>query len=164
MGRIAAPFGVHGWCRVQVFADDPGSLLRERMWWMKPRDGSAGWSRIQVHEARTYRDGVVAKVAGIESREAVLARRGTLIGLPRESLPRAEGEYFWSELLGFSVNDRAGTSLGVVKGLTDNGAHAILQVRDDESGRERLIPWVPAFIDGVDAEARRIDVDWSVDD
>jgi len=100
--------------------------------------------------------------AGIETREQILALRGTLVGVPQSALPRQEGELFWSELVGFEVVDRDGRSLGQVEGLTDNGAHPILRVRDasGETPRERLIPWVPIYIDRVDAPSRRIEVDW----
>ena len=34
---------------------------------------------------------------------------------------------------------------------------------DGSAGKERLIPFVPAFVLGVDLEAHRIDVDWEAD-
>jgi 16S rRNA processing protein RimM len=54
--------------------------------------------------------------------------------------------------------------LGAVAEVIDNGAHPILRVRPaDGAPGERLIPWVPAFVDAVDVAARRIDVDWPAD-
>jgi len=162
MGRIAAPYGVQGWCRVQVFSDDPEALLDHEVWWLQAPGQTDAWQQRDVPEARMHSGALIAKLAGIETREQILALRGTLVGVPQSALPRQEGELFWSELVGFEVVDRDGRSLGQVEGLTDNGAHPILRVRDasGETPRERLIPWVPIYIDRVDAPSRRIEVDW----
>ena len=32
MGRIAAPFGVKGWVKVQTFSEDPGTLMDFESW------------------------------------------------------------------------------------------------------------------------------------
>jgi 16S rRNA processing protein RimM len=164
MGRVAAPYGVKGWCNVQPFSEDPNALLEHRVWWLRQAT-AASWQQCELTEVRPHSGALVAKLTGVESREQALALRGTLIGVPRESLPRAEGEFFWSDLVGFEVYDRAGRSLGQVEGLTDNGAHPILRVRDPAAAgaREHLIPWVAIYIDRVDAQARRIDVDWDPD-
>src|SRR5438105_19986 len=59
--------------------------------------------------------------------------------------------------------NRAGVRLGRVAGLTESGAHPLLRVVSEVGTGERLIPFVPAHIDGVDVSARRIDVDWEAD-
>ena len=65
---------------------------------------------------------------------------------------------------GLAVVNREGVVLGAVAEVIDNGAHPILRVRPaDGAPGERLIPWVPAFVDAVDVAARRIDVDWPAD-
>ena len=46
--------------------------------------------------------------------------------------------------------------------VEDFGAHPLLRVTDAE-GAQRLIPFVAAYIDGVDMAERRVDVDWQPD-
>jgi 16S rRNA processing protein RimM len=105
----------------------------------------------------------VAQLEGIAAREDATAWRGALVGVPREMLPRAlPGEYYRDELVGLVVVNLDGQGLGRVAGFLESGAHPILQV-DAGDGRARLIPWVPAYIDAVDIEARRILVDWPLD-
>jgi 16S rRNA processing protein RimM len=45
--------------------------------------------------------------------------------------------------------------------VQDFGAHPVLRVAGD--GKARLIPFVAAYVDGVDLAAGRIDVDWQKD-
>ena len=73
-----------------------------------------------------------------------------------------KGEIYWSDLIGFTVVNRDGQMLGSVAGLLDTAAHAVLRVASDD-GRERLIPLVPAYLDAIDPEARRVRVDWQLD-
>jgi ribosomal 30S subunit maturation factor RimM len=61
-----------------------------------------------------------------------------------------------------AVVNRAGKRLGDVVGFIDTGAHPIVRVAE-AGAPERLIPWVPRYVDRVDAQARRIDVDWAED-
>jgi 16S rRNA processing protein RimM len=92
-----------------------------------------------------------------------LALRGCQIGLPRAVLEAlGVDEHYWADLEGMAVVNRDGVPLGRVKEVAASGAHPILRVVD-ESRIERLIPFVAAYIDRVDATAGRIDVDWQPD-
>ena len=90
--------------------------------------------------------------------------RGFDVALPRTALaPPAANEYYWCDLEGMDVVNRAGVRLGRVAGLSESGAHPMLRIASENTAGERLIPFVAAYIDRVDAEARRIDVDWQED-
>ena len=41
LGRIAAPFGVHGWVKVQVFGDDPQAWALMPHWWLGAEEQAA---------------------------------------------------------------------------------------------------------------------------
>jgi 16S rRNA processing protein RimM len=85
------------------------------------------------------------------------------VGVPRDRLPPvASDEIYQADLVGLDVVNRAGARLGRVKDIWDFGAHPVLDVEHEE-GRHRLIPFVPAYVDGVDLAAKRIDVDWEAD-
>ncbi|OZB46941.1 MAG: 16S rRNA processing protein RimM, partial [Thiomonas sp. 14-66-4] len=84
----------------------------------------------------------------------------------REDFPPArENEYYWVDLIGCTVRNREGLDLGTVSGLLDSGAQSILQLQTtvDDRQRERLIPFVDAYIVEVDIDARRIVADWQPD-
>ena len=86
---------------------------------------------------------------------------GMDIAVLRGEMPEAEeGEYYWDDLIGLEVVNGEGAALGKVTGLLETGAHDVLQVTGE---RERLIPFVDAYVREVDLEAGRIVVDWGLD-
>ena len=161
MGRVAAPFGVRGWVRVAPWSEDPATLLDHRVWSL--RRGAAGaWRDVDVEEAKLQGAGLVARFAGVETREQAAALRGEDIGIARAALgPVEEGTVYWEDLVGLAVVNRAGVGLGRVEDVSGNGAHPVLHVREGEA--LRLIPFVAAYVDGVDMVGGRIDVDWQPD-
>jgi len=163
MGEIVAPYGVRGWLKVRSFAESPTALLDFAEWWSKPQRAST-WKKFSRLEGRLHSGSLVVALGGVESREAALAMKGFEVGVPRSALPAVQGEIYWEDLTGFAVVNRTGVRLGEVSGVVEHGAHPMLRVTT--AGNvvpERLIPYVPAIIDGVDVEAGRIDVDWEAD-
>jgi 16S rRNA processing protein RimM len=75
--------------------------------------------------------------------------------------PKA-GEFYWSDLVGLVVVNRAAEKLGRVSKVLETGAHPVLQV-ESEGGGARLIPVVAAYVDAIDPAAGRIMVDWPAD-
>ncbi|MFZ5485213.1 MAG: ribosome maturation factor RimM [Pseudomonadota bacterium] len=159
MGRIAAPYAVRGWVKVQTFTDALDSLLDYPVWQL----GKAGqWRPYPVVEAKVHSQHLIAQLAGVDDRNAAEALQGFEIAVARQERPPAqEGEYYWDELIGLSVLNLAGESLGTVETLLESGAHDILKVV--EGPQERLIPFTDPIVREVDAEAGRIVVDWGKD-
>ena len=76
------------------------------------------------------------------------------------------GEVYWADLVGLAVVNRQGDTLGTVAAVQDFGAHPVLRVRNEQmrdEGPPILIPFVEAFVDAVDLDGGRIDVDWGKD-
>jgi len=158
MGRVAAPFAVSGWVRIQVFTERPDGLLGYRDWWLG-RDGQ--WRQAMIEEAAVHGRVVVAKLKGCDDREAAAALRGCEVAVPRAALPRnAEGEYYWADLEGLRVRNLQHQELGRIAGLIDTGANRVLVVRGE---RERLIPFVGAVVQSVDLARGEVAVDWEAD-
>lgn len=165
MGRVLAPFGVQGWIKVQPVSAAPDTLLEHATWWVKPALGQT-WREVRKAAGRMHSGALLAALDGVATREDALALRGSEIGVPRSALPRAgKGLIYWVDLVGLDVVNREGVALGAVAGVVAHGAHPLLRVTRPAAapGPERLIPYVPAMIDRVDVEARRIDVDWGED-
>jgi len=169
MGRVAAPFGVRGWVRVVPWSESPDTLLEHVTWALRTAADGA-WRNVEVVEAKAQGPGIVARFQGVDTREAAATLRGSEVGLPREALAQpAAGEYYFTDLEGLDVVNRAGQSLGRVVGVAGNGAHPILRVTAQgqtgqaQTGQERLIPFVPAYVDRVDVAGGVIVVDWQSD-
>ena len=158
MGRIAAPFGVKGWVKVQPFSEDPGTLMDYESWRVGRDEQQTHYS---VEAIQGHGKALVAKLVGIDDRDAAYALRGQEISVAKSDLPPPEeNEFYWSDLIGLKVVNRQGAELGTVDSLMESGANDLLVVK---GAREHLIPFVAAFVGEVNVTAGTIEVDWGED-
>jgi 16S rRNA processing protein RimM len=170
VGRIADAWGVKGWFKVLPHSADPQALFSSKRWYLQPSEKGpqafSGTVLLRVREAREHSDSVVARADGVEDRSGAEALRGCRIFIPRSSFPTAQqDEYYWVDLLGLDVVNREGVHLGKVKELLSTGPQTVLVLEYEAEGKaqERMLPFVSAYVDGVDLAGRRITVDWQAD-
>jgi len=170
LGRVGAAYGIKGWFHLHPFADDPEGWQHVPTWWISPvepdAEGLAPWRAVVPESLRVHGDGLVVKLTHIDDRNESEALRGYWIGAPRESLPETDSdEYYWADLLGLTVVNAQGDTLGQVDRMIETGANAVLIVLDasGEQPRERLIPFVGDIVRNVDKAAGQILVDWAAD-
>jgi 16S rRNA processing protein RimM len=158
MGRIAAPFGVKGWVKVQPFTAATKSLTAYATWWLG-RDGD--WQERQIERAQVQGRVVVAKLEGCEDPETAMLLRGRPVAIPRDAFPQTEAnEFYWADLIGLRVVNGAAQDFGEVTEVMETGANEVLVVHGE---RERLIPFIADVIMEVDLDAGVVRVDWGVD-
>ena len=154
MGRVAGSYGVRGWVKVAPQKGVAEALVAAKQWWL-------GEELHRVDEAKVHSATVVAKLAGIETREQALALKGSRIAVARAALPDADdGRYYLADLVGLEVVNEQGLKLGVVRQWFTNGPQDVMELAGD---RVRLVPWVPTVVKKVDLEAKRIEVEWGAD-
>jgi len=185
VGRIADAWGIKGWFKVLPHSASPEALFSSKRWFLLPPDRPMKPSRasdatqagllwteplvLRIKESKDHSDTLVACAHDIDDRNAAEALRGARIFVPRSSFPTAaDGEYYWVDLIGLQVVNREGVALGQVRDLMSTGPQTVLVLEaapEAEGGKpvERMIPFVSAFVDGVDLPAKRITVDWQPD-
>jgi len=161
VGHIAGAYGLKGWVRVRPYSSEADALLHAKTWWLdKPelRD-------VERMQAREHSGDVVAQLMGVADRDAAEALKGAAVQVSRSHFPALDdNEFYWVDLIGMTVENLQGESLGAVKDMMDNGAHPILRVQPaDEKAQEMLIPFVDRFVIKVDRDARKITADWGFD-
>ena len=160
VGRVGGPFGIKGWIKVQPFTGSLDSLLEHHGWWLGLGQNGR-WERIQVEDGAVHGRALIAKLQGCEDRQAATRLKGLEIAIPRDEFPAsADGEYYWSDLIGLEVANREGVALGRITRLIETGASPVLVVQGE---RERLIPFAQTVIVSVDVADRRLTVDWGAD-
>ena len=151
MGRVAGSYGVRGWIKVEA---PEQALAACRKWWI-------GGVEYPVAEAKEHSGTLLAKLAGLESREAALKLKGSTLYVRREALPDPQaGHYYLADLVGLEVVNERGEALGVVKRWVFNGAQDVMEVAGE---RTRLIPWIGTVVRDVDLGKRQIRVEWGAD-
>jgi 16S rRNA processing protein RimM len=151
MGRVAGSYGVRGWIKVEA----PQEALAVCGTW------SIGGAEYPVEQVKAHSGTLLAKLAGLESREAALKLKGATVYVRREAMPEPEaGHYYLADLVGLEVVNEQGVVLGVVKRWMFNGAQDVMEVGGDKT---RLIPWMASVVRDVDLEKKQIHIEWGAD-
>lgn len=136
MAAVAGAHGIAGEVRLKLFTADAANLKGHTRF-------EAGGRALTLKSLRPGPQGAVARFAEIGDRTAAEALRGTLLTVPRDSLPALPpGEYYWHDLVGLSALDESGEVLGTVVGVENYGASDILEI-ELAGGRRVLVPLVP---------------------
>ena len=155
VGRLGAAHGVRGWLRVQSFTDPPQRLFEWKVWRLQ------SGAEVNVLESRPQGNGWIARLEGIEDRDAAGRLSGQMLLVDRDQLPATTGrEYYRADLVGFEARNLEGVLLGVVDHFIDTPGNAVMVIRGT---REYLVPMVAQFLRSVDQQARQLIVDWPED-
>ena len=170
VGRIADAWGIKGWFRILPYSATPEALFSSKRWFIQPSERGAktftGTLKLAIKEAKEHSDTVVATSHDIPDRNAAEALKGARVFIARSSFPSTtDDEYYWVDLIGLDVVNREGVAMGQVKELLSTGPQTVMVLAYEADGKaqERMIPFVAAFVDGVDLPGRRITVDWQAD-
>lgn len=167
LGRIIAPHGVQGWLRLHPFGDDPASWRGIKRWWLGADDTDfSAWRAYPLQALRPQGKGWIAKLTGVDDRNAAEQLVGRFVGAPRHDLPATgDDEYYWADLVGLAVVNEKQESLGRVTEMIESGAHAVMVVTEGEGeqAHRRLLPFVGSVVKDVDVAAGVIRVDWERD-
>ncbi len=159
LGQISGLFGVRGWVKIHSYTQPREAILDYADWHVGQEDD---WKAAGLAEGKRHGKTVIARLAGIDDRDAAAEFVNALISVPRSKMPAtADGEYYWSDLEGMKVVRRDGKLLGQVAHLLATGANDVLVVRGDQ---EILIPYLAGeVIEDVDLANGVIRVNWEWD-
>lgn len=123
VGKIVAPQGIRGEVRVQSFADKTTDFQKFNVQSTKFNDGDFKFIRVVPNT-----NVVIAKIRGVDDRNAAEILRGTELFIARDALPDLnENEYYQADLIGFYVV-RDGIKLGSVACFQNFGAGDIIEM------------------------------------
>lgn len=92
---------------------------------------------------------------GIESEEDAESILKADIYLPLTLLPKLTGnQFYYHEIIGFSVIDETYGDIGIVTGVNDTTAQALFEVQKE--GRQILVPMIDEFILEVDRDQKKL--------
>lgn len=164
IGRISGIHGICGWLKVFSCTDPRENVFLYQPWLLGEGGKGSGtkWTEIEFADCGTSGKTLVARLPGIEDREAALELVGRSLAVYREHLPEPEtGQYYWTDLMRMEVVTLAGERLGKVVDIHATGANDVLIV---QGGRRRSVPFVmDEVIRRVDQDAAVITVDWEWD-
>ncbi|WP_174627102.1 ribosome maturation factor RimM [Candidatus Methylobacter favarea] len=156
VGRISGVFGVKGWVKVFSFTDPRENILIYSPWLLKK---GSEIRLADIVNGKPQGKAIIAQLEGVNDRDQAASFIGWDVFIRHEQLPEAaDGEYYWSDLIGLKVETIEGDQLGIVDSLLETGANDVIIVQGE---RERVIPFIQGqTIINIDVEAGRIIVDW----
>jgi 16S rRNA processing protein RimM len=153
MGVFGVPQGVRGEVRVKSLTGDPNAIGAYGPLTDKGRTRTFAFEALRPLKD----DMLVARVAGVSTREAAAALKGVEIFARRDQLPPpAHDEFYWDDLIGLEAIDAAGALLGRVASLMNYGAGDVLEIAPAEGHGTLLLPFTKRVALSIDFDAGRI--------
>lgn len=149
-GKVTKPHGIRGEVKIFPLSAHPENFREYKWLYLSPGETQAP-RRFVIEKSRVQGKLVLVKLAGCDSRNEAEELSGQSVWLEREQMPAlTEGEFYWHDLAGKTVETVDGRVLGVVAGLMETGGHDILGVTDGD--QEYLIPVCDEFIVSYDGQ------------
>jgi 16S rRNA processing protein RimM len=153
MGVFGAPQGVRGEVRVKSLTGDPVAIGG-----CGPLTDKSRARKFVFESLRPLKgDVLVARVAGVSTRDAAEALKGVEIFARRDQLPPpAHDEFYYDDLIGLEVVDTMGERFGRVVSLMNYGAGDVLEIAPVEGGETLLLPFTKRVAPRIDFDAGRV--------
>ncbi len=154
LGEIMAPHGIKGALRVRSFTTVPADLVA-----YGALSDASDQRRFTLTLIGESRGALIARVDGVEDRNAAEALKGVRLHVPRAALPAPEPEsYYHADLIGLRVVDKAGQAIGTVRAILDLPAGAVIEI-ETLTGGELLLAFTDATVPTIDLAAGLMVVD-----
>ena len=152
VGVISGAHGVRGEVKVTAFTETPEGLVA-----YGSLEDKAGDRTFDLAIVRITQKHVVARIKGLDDRDAAAALRGVELFVARDQLPDPEDEtWYYSDLEGLAVHGPDGDPVGRVMGVQNYGAGDLLEIDPADGGASLLILFSRENVPEVDIKGGRI--------
>lgn len=123
VGKIVALQGIRGEVRVQTYTENPTDMKQLTI--HSPRLSDGAFHFVRAIPSSSV---IIARIDGVNNRNAADLLRGVELFINRDDLPRLpDGEYYHTDLIGMRVV-RDGVQIGVVDNVQNYGGGDILEL------------------------------------
>ena len=163
VGKLGSTYGIRGWLRIYSSTEQAESIFDYKPWFLKIK---GEWQPTELENWRHHNHEIIVKLKGVDDREAAQILANVEIGVDLSVFPELEeGDYYWHDLIGCSVVNLEGYTMGTVTEMMETGSNDVLVVKantkDAFGKQERLIPFLyEQVVKRVDLTTKIIEVDW----
>jgi 16S rRNA processing protein RimM len=149
VGEIVGVFGVRGELKVRPLSDFAERFAVGATLYLGDHH-----EPHTVTKSRLRPGSHIIALSGIESANDAERLRGKSLTVPADALaPLAPDQFYQHDVLGLRVEHLNGAPLGVIVDILSAGPNDLYVVRDEQTGTERMLPAVKAFIKQIDLAA-----------
>lgn len=154
LGVVIGAQGIRGEVKVKTFTEEPEAIGD-----YGPLQDAGATRTFELKVLRLSKgDVVIARIKGVEDRDAAEALKGTELHVLRSALPRTgDGEFYHADLVGLTAM-MSGRVLGRVSAVHNFGAGDMLEVKTD-SGRSAMVPFTDDAVPVVDLDGGTVTVE-----
>ncbi len=154
VAQIGAAHGLKGEVRLWSYTQEPSAVAQYGA--LETEDGSR---RLEISNLRVAKDHFVARLRGVDDRNAAEALRNTKLYIARDRLPPTEDDdtFYYADLIGLAAMDPEGAKIGDVIAVHDFGAGGIIEIRRADQ-TTALFPFNDAVVPEIDLAAGRMTV------
>jgi len=167
LGRVSGVYGIKGWLKIYSYTEPREAIITYSPWYIRPAHKQIGWKQVTPLQGKRHTKTVIVQFDGCDDRNMAQLYTGYEIAVTPSQLQPLDGtnEFYWRDLIGLSVVNLQGITLGKVESLIETGANDVLVVstgdKKQETLREYLIPWTFEYtVISVDLAQSLIKVDW----
>jgi 16S rRNA processing protein RimM len=153
VARLGAPHGVRGEIRLWPLTQAPMAVAD-----YGPLETQDGARRFEIETLRAAKDHLVARLKGINDRDAAEKLRNLELYVPRERLPPLDDAdtYYHSDLIGLDAVSADGTQIGTVRALHNFGAGDLIEITPVGSGEAVMLPFTEITVPKIDLAAKQV--------
>ena len=163
VGKLGSTYGIRGWLRIYSSTEQAESIFDYQPWFLNIK---GEWQPTELENWRHHNHEIIVKLKGVDDREAAQTLANVEIGVDLSVFPELEeGDYYWHDLIGCSVVNLEGYTMGTVTEMMETGSNDVLVVKantkDAFGKQERLVPFLyEQVVKRVDLTTKTIEVDW----
>ncbi len=152
VARVGAAHGVRGEVRLWSFTETPEAIAG-----YGPLETGDGKRRFEIVSLRAVKDHFVARLKGVDDRNAAEALRNVELYVARNQLPAIEEDdtFYVADLVGLAAVTAEGEPLGTVTAVHNFGAGDIIEIAP-AAGAPLMLSFTAANVPAVDVKAGRI--------
>lgn len=165
IGEISGAHGIRGDVLVRAYTETPDAIAS-----YGPLTDESGKRSFSLRVVRVTPKGIVARINGIEDRNAAEPLRGIKLYVGRDRLPDPKGaEYYYADLIGLNAVSEDSSALGKIVSVQNFGAGDLLELKPADGSATEFIPFEDRYVPKIDLQSRTIvirrpDVTGSEDD
>ena len=148
IGKIVKAWGIKGKVKILSYAESPATFRQQTELVIHNQRDS---QRLSLESVDEHKKGILLKFKGRDRIEDVEDLIGLTLYVDKKNLPPPEeGEHYWHELIGMTVETDSGQRLGKLTNIIPTGSNDVYVVRQGE--REWLIPAIQDVIREIKVE------------
>ena len=151
VGVVGAARGLKGEMRIKSFTADPADIGA-----YGPLFDATGERTFRVAVTGMAKGQVIARIEGVEDRDAARALKGVHLHVPRRVFPETDDEeYYHADLIGLRAELAGGERLGTIRAVYDFSAGDLLEIAQ-ENGGVVMVPFTRAVVPEIDLDGGRV--------